>query len=195
MICPAKLCKKEIPDDSLYCDQCGLQILHCVKCGAKGIGKFCGKCGGQLVFEPLPAQTSSASAKASTPEPKPSPTGAGTVAATIASTSGTATQVVSLAPSHITLHHNDGWSMTVSSGDILGRATGNFTSQLSKFPVISSKHAKIDCDASGNWTVTDLHSTNKTYVNSTPISPDVPAPLAENDVISLANVQFVVRFA
>ena len=50
MICPSKLCKAEILDDSLYCDQCGIKILKCSKCSAVGISKFCGKCGGMMSF-------------------------------------------------------------------------------------------------------------------------------------------------
>jgi hypothetical protein len=29
MICPAKVCLSEIEEDSIYCDQCGIELLIC----------------------------------------------------------------------------------------------------------------------------------------------------------------------
>ncbi|MDR1786437.1 MAG: hypothetical protein LBR23_08285, partial [Spirochaetaceae bacterium] len=46
MKCQSKTCLQEIPDDSCFCDQCGVQLLKCTKCGAITLGKFCNKCGG-----------------------------------------------------------------------------------------------------------------------------------------------------
>jgi len=71
MICPNKICKQEIPDDSLYCDQCGLKILRCSKCGAPGIGKHCGKCGGALVFSETQMPAGGEAATTRAPEPQP----------------------------------------------------------------------------------------------------------------------------
>ena len=50
MICPSKDCKSEIPDNSRYCDHCGIQIKKCENCKRVALGKFCGKCGGKMVF-------------------------------------------------------------------------------------------------------------------------------------------------
>ena len=49
MICPSKSCHAEIPDDSCFCDMCGIQLLKCSKCGKIALGKFCGKCGGKMI--------------------------------------------------------------------------------------------------------------------------------------------------
>lgn len=45
------ICKSEIEDDSLFCDQCGAKIFICPDCRipGKGEGKRCGKCGHPLV--------------------------------------------------------------------------------------------------------------------------------------------------
>ena len=45
------ICKNEIEDDSLYCDQCGAKIFICPDClvPGKGEGKKCGRCGHSLV--------------------------------------------------------------------------------------------------------------------------------------------------
>lgn len=48
MICPSKTCQTEIPNDSNFCDQCGIQLKQCEKCGRVALGKFCGKCGGKM---------------------------------------------------------------------------------------------------------------------------------------------------
>lgn len=153
MICPSKLCKAEIPEDSLYCDQCGLKILKCSKCGAIGISKFCGKCGGMMSL------------------------------------------VIQLEPQEKSLQlcSSNGIILDVKDGSILGRTTGDFVQQLGTIPVISSRHAQIS-KKDGKWFITDLHSTNKTYVNNAQLTPDVPAEISENDVIILANVSFVARF-
>lgn len=39
-------CKEEIDADSMYCDQCGAQLLYCTSCGQVGTGKRCTLCGG-----------------------------------------------------------------------------------------------------------------------------------------------------
>lgn len=50
MLCPSKYCRNEIPDDSAFCDKCGIRILKCEKCGRIALGNFCGKCGGKMIF-------------------------------------------------------------------------------------------------------------------------------------------------
>ena len=48
IICPA--CKEQIEDDSLYCDQCGQQLLFCKQCGHVGLGRRCTRCGGVMAL-------------------------------------------------------------------------------------------------------------------------------------------------
>ena len=188
MICPSKICKCEIPDDSLFCDQCGIRILKCEKCGAIGISKFCGKCGGHMVFqeasETVPEQRKpeQSTPVQSTPVPPVPPVQpAGTVIIDVNP---------AIAPV-LELHNNEGWSITPKHGNILGRTTGEFAAQLGKYPVISSRHAQITLKDK-DWYITDLNSTNKSYLNNVQIQPDVPTKLNNNDVLVLANVTFVV---
>jgi pSer/pThr/pTyr-binding forkhead associated (FHA) protein len=79
-------------------------------------------------------------------------------------------------------------------GDILGRATGPHVGRLGAFPVISSSHAKITRQGAG-WFITDLKSTNGTYLNGARLEPNVPARIKQNDVLILANVTFTGREA
>jgi hypothetical protein len=172
MICPGKLCRQEIPGDSLYCDQCGIQILRCSKCGNPGASKFCGKCGGAMMSNGADAP----------PQPVPQ----------TAASAGTI--VMPQTVKKLLFCHPDGWNMEITDGDILGRTNGNHTDKLGAIPVISGAHAKITYENNG-WFITDQKSTNKTYVGGIIVQPEIPAPLKNNDVVQLANIKFIVREA
>jgi len=180
MICPNKICAQEIPDDSCFCDQCGVQLLSCKKCNFVGTGKFCGSCGGSMsAIEPSVIGNSAANTPVM--QDPVAPVSAATV-------------VVNLPAENIFLCHPDGWNIKISNGDILGRTNGPFTSQLGKYSVISSNHAKITL-VNNEWFITDLKSTNKTYINNAMLEPNIPAKIKQNDVVILANVTFTVREA
>ncbi|MFT8394499.1 FHA domain-containing protein [Propionibacterium sp.] len=51
----------------------------------------------------------------------------------------------------------------------------------------SSRHAKMWLDDSGQWVITDLQSTNGTYVNGVKI--DEPTPVGADDVIRIGRSQ------
>jgi len=186
MNCPNKICKQEIPDDSCFCDQCGIQLLHCDKCGFVGTGKFCGNCGGSMsAIQPQTVQSggqqTSQPSLSSTPNNK-----------TQDAHSPAATVIVSLPADKIFLCSTEGWNMEIKNGNILGRTTGQYADVLGKFPVISSTHAKITLEKN-EWFITDLNSTNKTYVNGVKLEPNIPVKIKQDDVVILANVTFTVR--
>jgi hypothetical protein len=188
MNCPNKICKQEIPDDSCFCDQCGVQLLRCGKCGFTGASKFCGKCGGAMsAIQPDAVQPSGERPSAASPPSKP-------VNETPSASTPAATVIVSLPADKIFLCHLDGWNMEIADNDILGRTNGPHAVLLGRFPVISSTHAKVT-RANNEWFITDLNSTNKTYVNSVKLEPNVPAKIKQDDIVILANVTFTVRFA
>lgn len=45
--CPK--CHAQIEEDSIYCDQCGIELFVCPSCGVHGKGKRCTQCGQPLV--------------------------------------------------------------------------------------------------------------------------------------------------
>ncbi len=185
MNCPNKICKQEIPDDSCFCDQCGVHLLRCDKCGFIGTSKFCGSCGGSMsAIQPPDADPSLSSAPSAAPPSAPTPS----------APSSEATVIVSLPSEKILLCHLEGWNMEIANGNILGRTNGPHAASLGKFPVISSNHAKIT-KVNNEWFITDLNSTNKTYVNGVKLEPNVPVKIKQNDVVLLANVTFTVRDA
>jgi hypothetical protein len=205
MNCPSKICKQEIPDDSCFCDQCGVHLLRCDKCGFIGTGKFCGSCGGSMsAIQPPDAISSSSKPVKEAPitsspsSPLPSAASKSTLSPTAAPTpsapSPAATVIVSLPAEKIFLCHLDGWNLEIANGNILGRTNGPHSSALGKFPVVSSNHAKVT-RVNNDWFITDLNSTNKTYVNGAKLDPNVPVKIKQNDVVMLANVTFTVRLA
>jgi hypothetical protein len=211
MICPSKICRQEIPEDSLYCDQCGIKILRCSKCGNPGASPRCGKCGGAMVFKETDPQKNTANENpapnitqraapaqgpAETPAapPPPQPAAPPPQPAVPPPAAYSATVVFQAETKKLFFHHSDGWSMELKDGDILGRNAGSHTDRLGSFPVISGTHARITYE-NGAWHITDQKSTNKTYVGGALAQPGVPVRLKNNDVVQLANVNFIVREA
>ena len=77
-----------------------------------------------------------------------------------------------------------GQTMELSpSGATIGRESDN-TIQL-PMGGVSRYHAKIECDATGNWLIRDLGSTNGTLVDDVPVSGS--APLAAGSVITIGD--------
>jgi hypothetical protein len=105
-----------------------------------------------------------------------------------------ATVIMQFPSDKISLCHPDGWKLEIVNNETLGRVNGPHAAQLGRYPVISSTHAKVTQD-NNTWFITDLNSTNKTYVNGVKLEPNVPAKIKQDDVVMLANITFTVRMA
>jgi pSer/pThr/pTyr-binding forkhead associated (FHA) protein len=66
----------------------------------------------------------------------------------------------------------------------LGRSRANMIQILS--PIVSAQHAKIELTRQGH-VITDLNSTNGTFVNGKRLKPKAPHLLASNDIIRFAD--------
>lgn len=74
----------------------------------------------------------------------------------------------------------------------LGKKFGEVDRVLSFNNKISRVHCKIN-RSGDQCTITDLHSSNGTYVNRVRLQPDQPAPLKNGDTVWLANSEFQVE--
>lgn len=201
MICPNKICQKEIPDDSIFCDICGVRIRQCTQCGFIVLGKFCPKCGG--VVSERSIIDDSATDK-DTKQNIDSLSDIAQDASTSSKNDSDRTKQDDLyneeqAPSstsiiaknkELSITHGD-IVIKAQSCDILGRTTGPHSKVLGQFPVISSKHAKVEY-LNNEWYISDLHSSNKSYLNGKPLTPLEKAKLSDGDTLLLANISFKV---
>jgi pSer/pThr/pTyr-binding forkhead associated (FHA) protein len=73
-----------------------------------------------------------------------------------------------------TIGRNDGCAVTLNDG------------------AVSRMHAAIRQDQ-GRWEITDLHSTNRTFVNGRKLEPESPVPLSDGDEIVLARTRLIFR--
>lgn len=166
MQCP--FCKSNIDDDSLYCDQCGKEILICPKCNKPGKGKMCTRDGTKLI----------------------------TMKSKIAGTAiGVGVSVaVSLDKGELHLiNKNLGLDIKIEKDVLIGRETGDFVDIFSKYETVSGRHLQIDFDSQKGWLVTDLGSTNGTKYNDIPLVPNRPQILTDKSYLIIANMEFYVQ--
>lgn len=190
MDCPH--CKASLDDDSAFCDQCGEEILRCSQCGRPGKGKRCIHDGKPLV------SAASAPAPAATPVSGPPPAAAPTAPAAPPSASPAAPPVAPpAAPGAAALRlrlrcPEHGIDFCPEPGAVLGRRAGSHAALFAQLSQISGKHAEIQQTAPGQWTVTDLGSTNGTRVNGAKLAPQAAQALPQGALLTLADVVFNV---
>lgn len=76
---------------------------------------------------------------------------------------------------------------------IIGRKAGAYLSFFSNQSYVSGRHASLAYDPSSKcWSITDLDSTNGTFVNGDRLLPDKPCRLSKKDCVKIANLEFIV---
>jgi len=205
IICPA--CKEEIEDDSLYCDQCGQQLLFCKQCGHVGLGRRCTRCGGVMVlrqggaYESRQGSSVNASpisnAVAESGMPKVSSASrASNVSANISvgpaisiSQAGAARTGI---PTMMLANDNLNIRIAAMNGAIIGRRKGPYVQFFEQHSYVSGVHAQLKYKAGSGWCVIDKNSSNGTRVNQKAIQPDVETLLKNGDILTIANINLKV---
>lgn len=202
--CPK--CRVEIESDSYYCDQCGVELYICPQCHVFGKGKRCTQCGQPLisaanqVVSPVRPSTSSVNSSASPVSPASSkavaPEHSGPVPVSLVSSEPEETMRpgVSAVPLPVRLVCSAaGIRLGLGNGAVIGRRKGDYVSAFASQGYVSGTHARLQKNASGQWEIVDLDSTNGTFVNGNRLSPNVPVVFNIGDVIRIANLDFKVE--
>lgn len=87
-----------------------------------------------------------------------------------------------------------GVRLALIDGGIIGRKQGDYLSVFSSQMYVSGTHAKFSLDKqTGQWSITDLESTNGTYVNDTLLAPKVPCNIGKGDILKFAILEFLIE--
>lgn len=168
-------CGAEIDGDSLFCDQCGTEQYVCEKCRriGKGPGKRCGMCGSPLV----PATESKDKNE------EKNNVGKGAEKNTTEPIEHEKAGAAIPTPASLVCHAKR-ITIPLADGAVIGRTTGNYTSQLCQCIYISGTHARLSRTDLG-WTITDLGSRNGTMVNGSDCIPHKAVPFKLGDTVRL----------
>lgn len=77
---------------------------------------------------------------------------------------------------------------------VIGRNPSRSNLALSQYGKVSSAHCRLEC-ADGVLRVTDLGSTNGTFLNGAPLTPNAPAILRDGDTLMLGTEECQIRIA
>jgi len=193
-------CQSQVEDDSFFCDQCGKEIMICMECGRTGQGKCCDEDGSDLVSAQAKASAENKSASQQTDNLQNNPVIQSKDAATLNPQPSTLNPQPS-APGLKLVNANLGLTLDITSGEIIGRNTGPYSSKLAGFPGISGKHLVFSYDAKSGWTFKDLGSSNgtkynknnKDWQNTAITAINTSIPVENKSYILIANVEFVIQ--
>ena len=178
MQCP--FCKISIDDDSLYCDQCGKEILICPKCNKPGKGKMCTRDGTKLItMKSKIAGTATG-------------VGVSVAVSSVPAQNSGPTPVSDKGELHL-INKNLGLDIKIEKDVSIGRTRGDFVDIFSKYQTVSGRHLQINYDLKKGWLVTDLGSTNGTKYNNMLLVPNKPQILSNKSYLIIANIEFYVQ--
>ncbi len=187
--CPE--CRQMIPDDSAFCDQCGKELKWCPECKRPKRGTECPVCGSDLIpgRKWLAGGASASADGGTTPEDRAAlgTVRGGTVSEANGGVERSETSEGVVATSALV---GNGWRLTLQEGQF-GRA-GGIWPELSTCPYVSGRHGTISGGA-GNWSITDIGSTNGTLVDGARLQTGVATPLKKGSKVRIATLDFTVE--
>lgn len=176
--CPS--CGELIPDDSKYCDQCGVELLSCVNCGALGTDDFCPECGKPMVSRNQIQKNPDVTIKPRQDTNEIKNDGQTTVGGPGRSRK------------NLVLKARKGNFIILPEHEaIIGRKDSPYEQLLSDCNLISRKHGKF-VKQGRDWFIVDFGSTNGTLVNDVELQPGVPMKFREGDVVDIGTYIFDV---
>ena len=202
--CPE--CRNMIPDDSAFCDQCGKELKWCPECKRPKRGTECPVCGSDLIpgrkwLEGGAGAPAGVGAPASDAVSAGGPVKNGEKCETppvqgvggpskSAENDGAAVQGTTAYASAASALVGNGWRLNLQSGQF-GRA-GGIWPELGTCPYVSGRHGTISGDA-GLWNITDIGSTNGTFVDGVRLQTGVATPLKKGARVRIATLDFTVE--
>lgn len=181
-------CGKYTPQDSRYCEMCGTELLQCVKCGALGTDPRCGDCGSPMISRKIGQKPPAATSVKPQPDinlPQPDaeiphqPT-----------TDDDAHKTGAGRALRLKLR-NGSTTLVVKDQAVIGRAEGEYVTQLADFKLISRRHGKF-VRQGRQWCLVDFGSTNGCFVNDRELRPNEPVPFKKGDMVDIGTYEFDV---
>lgn len=94
-------------------------------------------------------------------------------------------------PGHLVCQ-NPSIRLGIGDGAIIGRR-GSYAQAFAGQGYVSGNHARLQYNASGQFEVVDLGSTNGTFVNGQQLTPNMPRVVNVGDIVKFANLEFAVQ--
>ena len=94
-------------------------------------------------------------------------------------------------PGHLVCQ-NPSIRLGIGDGAIIGRL-GCYAQAFAGQGYVSGTHARLQYNASGQFEVVDLGSTNGTFVNGQQLAPNMPRVVNVGDIVKFANLEFAVQ--
>lgn len=212
--CP--FCEKEIESDSFFCDQCGKELMVCPVGHGFKKNKMCNECGRPLIKA---AETASSTPQEKTPSPQQSPeekvethyvdTVLGKIqvkgkpkedlAVSTEKEKMTGTSESTVRPEmppaipQFLVNNTLNARLQLLDGAIIGRRAGNYVHIFGSQRYVSGTHARLQRNDTNVWEITDLDSTNGTFINGVRLSPHRSTPFKVGDTITFYDLKFIVE--
>lgn len=94
-------------------------------------------------------------------------------------------------PGHLVCQ-NPSIRLGIGDGAIIGRR-GSYAQAFAGQGYVSGNHARLQYNASGQFEVVDLGSTNGTFVNGQQLATNMPRVVNVGDIVKFANLEFAVQ--